>query len=169
MRIIKIIIIIFFTSKSLMAGIGSSSMQFLKLSPSPRASSMAESIVSVDGEVDNIFYNPAGVWSHFFMDTSISYTKWFQNLNFINFAGKVIIGDIGDIGIGFFSILYDDLFKVEEENGVLVQSDERVDLASYLATLNFSRMFMNSIILGLNIKIANELIDESLPSNRPEG
>lgn len=159
-KIVTFIIIVLLAG-NLLAGVGSDKMQFLKFSPSPRFVAMADSAVSLDGDVNNIFYNPAGAYSFALYDVSITYTKWFQSLNFFNFAGKMKLQNIGDVGIGFVTLIYDDIFKVKEENGALVQTDERVSPGDFLIAGNYSRQFGKKMITGANLKIVSERLDES--------
>ena len=146
---------------NLFSGVGSSKLQFLKFSPSVRAVAMADSVSSIAGDVNNIFYNPGGVYSSSSFDVSISYTKWFQSLNFLNFAGKMKIGNIGDAGIGIITLIYDDVFRVKEENGILVRTDEKLNLGDFLLAGNFSRMFGSKLYTGINLNIVNEKLDKS--------
>ena len=149
-------------SGNLFSGVETKQMEFLKFSPSVRATAMGDSTVSLIGDVDNMFYNPAGAFSFNSYDFSLSYAIWFQSLNFFNFAGKMRLGNIGDIGVGFVLLMYDDLFKVTEENGVLVKTDEKIGLSDYFLAVNYSRNLLGEkLIGGINLKLASEEIERS--------
>ena len=163
-KVFFVSVLITLLADNLFSVVGRDRMQILKFSPSPWASAMADTTVSVRGNVNNMFYNPAGVFSFNSFDLSISYTSWFQALNFFNFAGKMKVGSIGDIGVGFVSLMYDDLLKVTEENGVLVQTDEEVDLGDYFLAFNYSRNIGEKMFAGIQIKLANEKIERSTTS-----
>jgi len=50
-------------AENMFAEVGSDRMQFLKFSPSARATAIADSTVSLIDDVNNMFYNPAGAFS----------------------------------------------------------------------------------------------------------
>ena len=56
-----IYLIVFFVSNTIYAGVGTESMQFLKIKPSARAASLGDSFVSIANDVNATFYNPAGL------------------------------------------------------------------------------------------------------------
>lgn len=160
MRIIILLIVLFAQLNNLSSEL-TSRMEFLKFSPSARMSSLADTSVSIPGDLDNIFYNPAGVYSFSSFDMSISYTKWFQNLNFLYGSSRININGFGNLGIGLINVIYDDIFKVSDNNGVLVKTGDTINLSSYCIAINYSRVLSDSFISGLNIKMVNETIEET--------
>lgn len=136
-------------------------MQILKFSPSARISGMADSSVSLLHEVDNLFYNPAGVYSTAFIEGSAGYTRGYQEINYFYFAGKMNVQNIGNIGLGFVNIMYDDLFKVNDINGELIKTEKKLDIGSYIIAGHFSRKINKKIFAGINIKLVNEKIENS--------
>lgn len=141
------------------AGVGTDNMAFMKFSPSVRANALADTTVSLPLDVNNMFYNPAGAWSPSFFDAGFSYTTWVQSISFLNFAGKIKLPAIGNVGFGLVSALYEDMNRVKEENGVLVVSSEKFQLSDYYFLLNYNKNFGKKLFIGANIKLANEKID----------
>jgi len=143
------------------AGAGSDNMVFLKFSPSVRANSLADTTVSFPMDVNNMFYNPAGAFTFNSFDLGLSYTLWFQSINFLHFAGKMNFPGIGNFGIGFVSVLYDDIFKTEERNGVLEKTDSKLELTDYYFMMNYNRSFGERFFAGVNLKFAHNKVDIS--------
>ncbi len=163
MKKMKIFLLIFsiFVSQYLASESGSAGMQILKFSPSARISGLADSSASLLHEVDNLFYNPAGAYSTESFEGSTGYAKGYQEINYFYFAGKMNIKNIGNIGIGFVNVMYDDLFKVNDINGELVKTEEKLDIGSYMIAGHFSRKINKRIFAGINVKLVNEKIEDS--------
>lgn len=164
MKNIIVIYLLLIFSGTLLAGTGTSRLQFLKFSPSVRASAMADTLTSVQGEVDNIFYNPAGIFSSVPFACSFAYTRWFQELNFFNIAGSFKITGNSSVNLGGVYLMQDDIFKVTDNNGELQQTDETIGLNDFLIVGNYSRMFNNNLLAGVNAKMASETLDTKTSS-----
>ncbi len=159
MKKINILVSIVFLASSVFGAVGSSQFQVLNFSPSARAHSIGDSFSSVASGVDSLYYNPAGVSSLSSYEVSFSYSHWIQQLDFLNISGKMKLKGIGNVGLGVMALLYDDILKVTEKNGVLVQSDEKINSGDYLVVGHFSRNFGSQISVGVNFKMISETLD----------
>lgn len=161
MKKFSILILVVFLASTVFGAVGSSQFQVLKFSPSVRATSIGDSFSSIVSGADSLYYNPAGVSSISAYEVSFSYTKGIQNLNFLNIAGKMKLNKIGNVALGVMALLYGDMYKVTEENGILIKSGEKINSGDYLAVGNFSRRFGDKISVGVNLKMIGETLDTS--------
>jgi hypothetical protein len=81
--------------------VGTSSLQFLKVMPTARATAIGEAYVAVGSGIDGIFWNPAmltGMKSH---EATSTYTQWFFDTKQYALAYGLPLGAWGQVGIQF--------------------------------------------------------------------
>ena len=86
---------------------GQTTMNFLLVPVSARASGMGNSYTALSKGVESVFYNPAGLTemntkSEFFIST----TKWFADINYIAGAAAYNAGNYGTFALSFIYVDY---------------------------------------------------------------
>ncbi len=120
-----------------------------------RASAMAEAYTAISGNIDCLYYNPAGIALLEKKQMSFTYQKGISDDNFgiINFglptkngvfAGSLILYTAGDIELI-------DIFG----NSRTVKSQE-----DYLAAFSYSRNLFKNVSIGLNAKVLHSTLVE---------
>ncbi|MDD5067141.1 MAG: PorV/PorQ family protein [bacterium] len=155
-------------------------MEFLRLSPSPRASAMGNSYTSVLGNSDTVFYNPgtmafSKLRTRFFSDTpepfvrnisfSFSYAQWLRSLDYVMFSSLYDLNKVGMVGIGLTALIYDDVAETVGGGPDGYSFTGRVfSSGDYLLTGTYAQMIGENIGAGCNIKFAVENSGQSTVS-----
>ncbi len=84
---------------------GKSGAAFLRIPVGARASAMGEAYGGVAGDLDSLYWNPAGLALCRQMSFSLAYTRWFEDITYQNFAaGYPLAGGYGAIGVNLLSV-----------------------------------------------------------------
>lgn len=168
MRIIFILFLLFVPNFIYSQYSELSSMQFLRISPSPGASALGNSYTSIAGNNDTLFYNPGSL--AFFkltassqvalddaiirnMSFSIAYSRLFYNLNYMMFSSVFSLKNAGIIGVGFAALLYD---TIAETLSTGVLTGKQLNSSDSLFIASYADMIGENLGLGGNIKLAAE-------------
>ncbi len=132
-----------------------SGLKFLSIGGSARATSLADAVTSVEGNSDNIFYNPASISRQKNeIDVTFSNTSWIANINYINAAITYAPQDAlyGVFGVSIASVDYGDFYKTipGPDGGAL-------DIGIYKPTamalgLTYSRALSDKFSVGGNLR-----------------
>ncbi|HMA99779.1 MAG TPA: PorV/PorQ family protein [Spirochaetota bacterium] len=136
---------------------GTSGAQFLKLGKSARAIGMGEAYTPVMYDVDQIYYNPAGVYTYMKYDFSLMYTRYISEINFFNLVGKVKIPGIGDFALAFAGMF---MGQIGIDYNTLTETGQQFKNNSIQFTLNYSRIFRDNITAGINLKFLNDSLTD---------
>jgi len=93
---------------------GTTSLQFLKIGTSARATGMGESFVAVSDDMTSLHYNPSGLVSFKENGITVNYTQWFVDTKLANFGGVYHIDGSNAIGFNITSLQTEDM-KVTTE------------------------------------------------------
>ena len=161
MAYLKIITIILFLNTFLGAGIyddaGTSGAQFLKFGKSARAIGMGEAYSPVMYDIDQIYYNPAGVYTYMKYDFTLMYTRYINRVNFFNLAGKVKYPGVGDFALAFAGMF---ISQMSIDKNTLTKTGKKIKNSSVQFTLNYTRIFMDNITAGINLKFLNDSLSD---------
>lgn len=137
-----------------------SSAQFLKISPSPRANSLGNAYCSIIGDADSLFYNPSTISFIKRINFSLSYIKWFQSYNYIGLFGVYPLKEKGSIGAGLFSISGDDILKTTDDGqGNITLTDERIFSGDYCFVGSYAYNIQKYLSAGINLKFIYQKIE----------
>jgi long-subunit fatty acid transport protein len=148
--------------------VGTSSLQFLKVMPTARATAMGDAFVSLASGPDATFWNPAGLTNLQSHEMTSTLTMWLFDTKQIALAYGMPMGDLGAFG---FQFQYIDYGTIEETRA------DAVDLVvpangepffnagltgrsftpySYVVGLSYARAFTDKFSAGLSVKYAME-------------
>lgn len=138
---------------------GNSSAQFLKIVSGTRSAGMANSVTSVGGTVESVFYNPAGIAGIGCIDNielNVNYARLFEGVNYISIVEGMAMPKIGSIAVGFAGLLYGD-FPVMAQNrsGELKISEGSIGASGFLFQFSYSREIKEipSVSIGCSAKM----------------
>ena len=125
---------------------GSSTAQFLDIGVSPRAEAMAGSYVSVAEGAEGAYYNPAVLARIEGTDATVTFTKWFANINheFISIAHN-----FGELSVALSATA---LQTDEMEVRTPLQPDgtgETFVAGSYRFGISLARSFTDHVCIGI--------------------
>jgi long-subunit fatty acid transport protein len=148
--------------------VGTSSLQFLKVMPTARATAMGDAYVSLASGADATFWNPAGLTKLETHELSSTLTMWLFDTKQLALAYGLPMGDWGTLG---FQFQYVDFGRIEETRA------DAVDLVvpangtpffnagltgrsftpySYLVGLSYARAFTDKFSAALTAKYVME-------------
>ena len=162
-----IFILAVFTAFSLSAvndNAGTSGFTFFKTTFYARAAAMANAYSAVSGDVNSVFYNPAGLAKLDGKSVSTTYMNYFDGIN------------CGSVAYGFkynnrFNLAVFSQFLTAKEDRTLVDeygnytgTDGTFGMSDLLVGINFSTAFHQTVDFGANIKYLQESLDSNTAS-----
>jgi hypothetical protein len=149
---------------------GVNSAAFLKIGVGARQVAMGSAVTSLNGDVNNMFWNPAGVaLRDEKMQASFTHNKWIAGLSQEAAAVSYNLEDIGTIGLGFMSFGVSNIPADRDygyaEPQLHVQEIDVVGASTYdyqdlLLQASISRYITDNLSLGLSAKYISEKIDD---------
>ena len=156
------------TAQTRKAGINAAA--FLKVGVGARQICMGSAVTSTNGDVTNMFWNPAGVALHDEKaQVSFTYNSWIGGLTQNAVAASYNMENIGTLGIGVMTFGMSGIpadRDVYPGNAVLqgLQIDQATsdtyDYMDMLAQVTYSTYVMNRLALGASVKFIHEKIDD---------
>ena len=142
---------------------GSSGAAFLKFTPSPRATGMGESYVSLTEDAYAAYWNPAGLASVERPEVSATYNASFEDVThqYVSFAYPLRYGSTLDLNLTRLSM---EPFQGYDAVGSKTQDVEGSDLAigaAYGRTIMKDEISRPVLNLGVNLKSISETLDSA--------
>ncbi|MFH1352125.1 MAG: PorV/PorQ family protein [bacterium] len=136
-------------------GKGTSGAQFLKIGIGARAVAMGEAYAGMEGDMNSIYWNPAGLSRIGTSRTSFSHTAWFQDIKYENLmAGYPAGSGFMALGINWLTIGSIDKYK----NSGPTPTGESYSPVDMSAVISYSRE-VKGIPFGANLKYISSNID----------
>jgi hypothetical protein len=156
------------TAQTRKAGINAAA--FLKVGVGARQVGMGSAVTSSNGDVTNIFWNPAGsALNKDLAQVSFTYNSWIGGLKQNAVAASYNMEGIGTIGLGVMTFGISGIpadRDIYPGNTVLqaLQIDQATadtyDYMDMLVQLTYSTYVMDRLTLGASVKFINEKIDD---------
>ena len=159
-RIITGVIFIVLLSNIALAGVGTESMQFLKIKPSARGASLGDGFVAVSDDVNAVFFNPAGLTQISALEISLMHMVYMADTSYEYASLAMPIGDNLRFGAYIIYLNYGSISKTSEDNtGMYQSSTESFSPNDLAVALSGAIRLGSNISLGVNLKYASESID----------
>jgi hypothetical protein len=153
---------------------GINSAAFLKIGVGARQVAMGSAVTSMNGDVNNMFWNPAGVaLQNETMQASFSHNNWIAGLKQEVAAVTYNLEDIGTIGLGATMFGISDI-PADRDYGYAdpqlhAQEIDLVGTSTYdyqdlCLQATISRYITDNLTLGLSAKYVSEKIDDQTAS-----
>jgi hypothetical protein len=148
--------------------VGTTSLQFLKVMPTARATAMGDAYVSLAAGADATFWNPAGLTTMRGQELSTTLTSWLFDTKQLAVAYGLPMDEWGNIGVQFQYIDYGrvDETRADAVDLVIPAQGEPFFNAgltgrsftpySYVVGLSYARAFTDKFSAGGTIKYAME-------------
>lgn len=145
--------------------VGTTSFQFLKVTPDARSTALGEAYTSVVNTSEAVFWNPAALTRVDNIDVASSYVDWLLDISHFSIAAAYSIGNLGTIG---FQAVLTDMGEIEEtrvdhlfrleEHGIYNPglTGKTVQPGSMVFGLSFARRLTDKFSFGLTVKYARE-------------
>ena len=145
--------------------VGTTSFQFLKVTPDARSTALGEAYTSVVNSSEAVFWNPAALTRVDNIDVASSYVDWLLDISHFSLAAAYSLADIGTIGLQAVltdmgeieETRVDHLFRLEDQ-GIYNPglTGNTVQPGSMVFGLSFARRLTEKFSFGLTAKYARE-------------
>jgi len=135
---------------------GTTAAQFLKIGVDARASAMGNAFTAMNGDINSMYWNPAGLASVQRMETMFMNSSWLAGINFNYAAFAINLNTAGVIGFSVTSLsVPEDLVRtVEKPNG----TGEYFDAGDLAMNFSYARRLTDQFSIGSNIKYIRQNI-----------
>ena len=150
-------------SSVLTAGTSTETLQFLKIKPSARATSLGDSFVSIANDVNAAFYKPAGVGQLDSPEISLMHMVYMADTSYEFGALVLPVGDKLRLGAYVVFLNYGSMVKTTEDLSGLLLSSSGSSYAPYdlSAAVSVGYKISKDFNVGFNLKMAISEIDGS--------
>ncbi len=154
--------------------VAQSTMNFLLVSTSPRASAVGEAFITLGTGSESMFYNPAGlaIMEKDF-DININYTQWIADINYLGGGAAYNLGNYGVVGVNILTVDYGDIYGTSlltaaekfiykegfKDNGLLG------NIGAYSVGISYAKSISAQFSIGGTVKIAGQNLGESKLGN----
>lgn len=150
------------TSASYSQKVGSTSMQFLKVMPSARATALGEAYSVWATGAEAVFWNPGGLAAIDNMELSTTYIDWLFDAQQGAFAYALAIQGFGALGVQFQYVDFGEFEETTNERP-FINDPENPGLTgrtfrpfSYLVGVSYARSLTDKFSVGASMKYAHE-------------
>lgn len=159
---VLLLIIAFLSSPAYSQKVGSTSMQFLKVTPSARGTAVGDAYSVWATGADALFWNPSGITSVANHDFAFTYIQWIFDTRQGAFSYATNFGDYGSVG---FQLQYVDFGEIIEAVAVRPYINTWPDPGitgntfrpfSYLIGVTYASSLTDRFCVGGSVKYAHE-------------
>lgn len=153
---------IFGTSASYAQKVGSTSMQFLKVMPSARATALGEAYTVWATGAEAIFWNPAGLARLDNMEFSTTYVDWLFDAQQGALSYALAIRGFGAIGLQVQYVDFGEFEETTNERPYINDPDNpgitgrTFTPFSFLVGISYARYMTDKFSVGMSVKYAHE-------------
>lgn len=146
------------------SGVGTTGAQFLKITPSARASGMADAFGAVADDVFAIYSNPSGLVKLEKAELGVTYLSYFADVNFGYIAYANPETKAGSFG---FSLTYLIVDKIEKRVGDTTDKISDFNAKDIALTIAYAKKdalpsLMENLSLGGSLKMISSEIDQTI-------
>lgn len=149
-----------------MKKLGQSTMNFLAVSISPRATSMGNAYTALSRGAEATFYNPAGL-AHLSSGYSamVSRTQWIADINYTAAAIARSFGNTGSFGLSVLSVDYGDIQGTQLLSRTDPQGFEKTgavnNVGAYAIGLTYARQISSQFAIGGEVQFASQQLGDN--------
>jgi hypothetical protein len=136
-------------------GAGASAFQFLQLGVGARPSAMGEVFAGVAGDINSIYWNPAGLAALDRRELSVTHALWLEDITYSNLACGLPV-DGGTVGVAF-NVLNSGAIDKADNTGLRLS--DSYNMSDVMGILSYARP-AGGVALGANLKFISSRIEE---------
>ncbi len=149
-----------------------STMNFLLVGTSSRASALGEAYTSIGTGSESIFYNPAGLTNmNNLFDINLNYTQWIADINYLSGGVSWNLDSYGIVGIHLLTVDYGVI------NGTSISTDEVLyplgyidngpvsNVSAYSVGVSYAKSISQEFSIGGTVKLAGQNLGLSQLAN----
>ncbi|MDP3683944.1 MAG: PorV/PorQ family protein, partial [Ignavibacteria bacterium] len=151
--------------------VAQSTMNFLLVGTSPRASAIGEAYTVLGNNSECMFYNPAGltdIQKEF--DVSLNMTTWIADINYLSGSAAWNLGNYGVVGINLLTVDYGTI----NGTSLILDGDQSIyplgyrddgelgNVGAYAFGVAYAKAISTQFSIGGNVKLAAQNLGENL-------
>ncbi len=150
--------------------LGQSTMDFLLVSVSPKASALGDAYTTLGTGAVSMFYNPAGiVETRNKFDVTVNYTQWIADIKYLGGGLVYNMGNYGSVGVSFLTIDYGTIYATRLDptlgNTGYIDDGTLNNVGAYSAGLTYSKAISTKFLIGGTMKVVSQSLGENNYSN----
>ncbi|MBX2976505.1 MAG: PorV/PorQ family protein [Ignavibacteriaceae bacterium] len=148
-----------------------STMNFLLVGTSPKASAMGEAFTTMGIGVEGMFYNPAGMADiSTTFNVGVNYTGWIADINYLSGGAAWNLGNLGVVGVNLLTVDYgtingtsllgpgeSDLYPLGYKDNGKVSN-----VGAYSVGITYAKSVSEQFSFGTTVRIAGQNLGQSL-------
>lgn len=147
-----------------------STMNFLLVGTSPRASALGEAFTALGSGSESMFYNPAGLTTiSKDFDISLNFTNWIADIDYLSGAAAWNLGTYGVVGVNLLTVDYGIINGTslvspgESGNYPLGYKDNGNinNVGAFSVGLSYAKAISDAFSIGGNIKMVGQNLGEN--------
>ena len=144
-----------------------STMNFLLVSTSPKASALGDAYTNIGSGSESMFYNPAGLTDmKTQFDLNINYTGWIADINYLSGSIAWNLNDYGVVGINLLTVDYGVIngtsLTLERNELGYIDDGEVSNVGAYSIGLSYARAISQEFSIGGNVKLVGQNLGVSV-------
>lgn len=150
--------------------VGQSTMDFLLVSISPKASAMGDAYTSLCAGAESMFYNPAGLIDiPKSFDITVDYTQWIADINYLGGGIGYSLGNYGAVGLSFLTVDYGTIYATRLSPTIgaagYVEDGEMQNVGAYSFGLSYAKAISEKFSIGGTMKYVGQNLGQNDFSN----
>lgn len=147
-----------------------STMNFLLVSVSPKASAMGDAFYAVGNSSEAIFYNPAGISNtNNTFDISLNYTQWIADIKYLAGSATYNLENYGVLGFHILTVDYGEIIGTSliDPSQQALYPDGYIDngklsnVGAYSIGLSYAKRISTQFSIGGNVRLAGQNLGEN--------
>jgi hypothetical protein len=149
---------------------GQSTMDFLLVSISPKASSLGEAYTAFGTGAESMFYNPAAlVEANNKFDVTVNYTQWIADIKYLGGAIAYNAGNMGSVGLSFLTVDYGTINATRLDPTLITGGGVRgyiddgpmQNVGAYSVGLTYAKAISTRFMIGGTVKLVGQNLGEN--------
>lgn len=147
--------------------VGTSSMQFLKVTPTARGAALGSAYAALGRGAEAVYWNPAGLTSAYRHDLLVERVDWFMDAAHYAFSYVAGLGTLGHVGVHVYVASMGDVEETRVDHLSFVDRGGRqvynpgltghtFSPQSWVVGLSYARRLTDRFSAGLSVKYAQE-------------
>lgn len=150
--------------------VAQSTMNFLLVGTSPKASAMGEAFTSYGSGIEGMFYNPAGIAEiNREFSVAVNYTGWIADINYLSGGAAWNLDNLGVVGVNLLTVDYGtiigtSLISVAESNLYPLGYKDNGPLSNigaYAFGVTYAKSISQEFSAGGSVRIAGQSLGQS--------
>lgn len=145
--------------------VGQSTMNFLKVSVSPRAAALGNSLTVLSNDASSVFYNPSGLADiNSGSSLFLSRTQWIAGINYTAGSAAHNLGNFGTLAVSALNVDYGDIPRtvlLSKSDPQGYEKQGQLNVGAYALGLGYARKISTQFQMGGQLQYVGHTLGQS--------